>query len=177
MKKMKNITLIMICLFVLGCTPNSGLIVSLDDDKSNSIRQHFENYLNNDMEGLKSLWSPDLQVFLNSVDAISLDELVGLLEAQHSTYSISMSWGVNEDISYWVETTDYPGADSYDPTTVTQTWFNWIATSKLTGETITMPAHISFFWGEDGKIAQEHHMYDTSAMIAGIEAAQAATSE
>ncbi len=174
---MKKITLIIICLLALGCTPNKGLTVNIDDDKSNSIRQHFENYLNNDMEGLKSLWSPDLQVFLNSVDAISLDELVGLLEAQHSTYDISMSWGTNEDVSYWVETTDYPGDDSYDTATVTQTWFNWIATSKLSGETITMPAHISFFWGEDGKIAAEYHMYDTGEMVAGIEAAQAAASE
>ena len=97
------------------------------------------------MDGLKSLWSEDLQVFLNSVEPISLDELVGLLEAQHDTFSITMSWGNNEDIGYWVETASYPGDDSYDPATVTQTWFNWIATSNLTGETITLPAHISFF--------------------------------
>ena len=174
---MKKIFLIFASILFIGWTNTTGLVVNIDDDKSNSIRQHYENYLNNDVEGLKSLWSPDLQVFLNSVDAISLDELVGLLEAQHSTYSISMQWGTDEDTSYWVETTDYPGADSYNPATVTQTWFNWIATSKLTGETITMPAHISFFWGEDGKIAQEYHMYDTAAMIAGIEAAQLAASE
>ena len=174
---MKKIFLIFASILVLGCTNTNGIVVNVDDDKSNSIRQHFDNYLNNDMEGLKSLWSPDLQVFLNSVEAISLDELVGLLEAQHSTYTISMSWGANEDVSYWVETTDYPGDDSYDKVTVTQTWFNWIATSKLTGETITMPAHISFMWGEDGKIAAEYHMYDTGAMAAGIEAAQAAASE
>lgn len=57
---------------------------------------------------------------------------------------------------------------------VTQTWFNWVATSKLTGETINLPAHISFMWGDDGKIAAEYHMYDTSQMVASIEAAQAA---
>jgi hypothetical protein len=37
-----------------------------------------------------------------------------------------------------------------------------------------MPAHISFMWGDDGKIVAEYHMYDTSQMVAGIEAAQAA---
>jgi hypothetical protein len=37
-----------------------------------------------------------------------------------------------------------------------------------------MPAHISFMWGDDGKIAAEYHMYDTIQMVAGIEAAQAA---
>ena len=165
---MKKYILIIISVLILGCSNSGVVLTTFDDDKSNAIRQHFQNYLNNDMDGLKSLWSPDLQVFLNSVEPISLDELVGLLEAQHETFSITMSWGNNEDIGYWVETTDYPGDDSYDPATVTQTWFNWIATSNLTGDTITLPAHISFFWGDDGKIAAEYHMYDTGEMEASI---------
>ena len=144
---MKQITVIFISLIVLGCT-NNGVVVNFDDDKSDAIRQHFQHYLNNDMEGLKSLWSPELQVFLNSSEPISLDDLV--------------------------ETTSYPGGDAYDPVTVTQTWFNWIATSKLTGEIITLPAHINFMWGDDGKIAAEYHMYDTTQMVAAIETAQAA---
>ena len=170
---MKHITVIFISLIVLGCT-NNGVVVNFDDDKSNAIRQHFQHYLNNDMEGLKSLWSPELQVFLNSSEAISLDDLVGLLGAQHETFSIEMQWGSKQDIGYWVETTSYPGGDAYDPVTVTQTWFNWIATSKLTGEIITLPANINFMWGDDGKIAAEYHMYDTTQMVAAIETAQAA---
>ena len=59
--------------------------------------------------------------------------------------------------------------------TITQTWFNWNATSKLTGNTINLPAHIGFKWGEDGKIIEEYHNYDTTEMIAGIEEAQAAS--
>ena len=170
---MKQIAVILISLMVLGCT-NNGVVVNFDDDKSSAIRQHFQHYLNNDMDGLKSLWSPELQVFLNSNEAISLDDLVGLLGAQHDTFSIEMQWGSKQDIGAWVETTSYPGGDAYDAVTVTQTWFNWVATSKLTGETINMPAHISFMWGDDGKIAAEYHMYDTSQMVASIEAAQAA---
>lgn len=67
---MKQITVIFISLIVLGCT-NNGVVVNFDDDKSDAIRQHFQHYLNNDMEGLKSLWSPELQVFLNSSEPIS----------------------------------------------------------------------------------------------------------
>lgn len=88
---MRQITVILISLFVLGCT-NSDVVVNFEDDKSNAIRQHFQHYLNNDMDGLKSLWSPELQVFLNSNEAISLDDLVGLLGAQHATFSIEMQW-------------------------------------------------------------------------------------
>mgnify|MGYP005720218195 FL=1 len=170
---MKQIAVIVISLMVLGCT-NSGAVVNFDDDKSSAIRQHFQHYLNNDMDGLKSLWSPELQVFLNSNEAISLDDLVGLLGAQHETFSIEMQWGIKQDIGAWVETTNYPGGDAYDAVTVTQSWFNGIATSKSTGETINLPAHISFMWGDDGKIAAEYHMYDTTQMVAAIEAAQAA---
>jgi len=115
---------------------------------------------------------------LNSTEAISTDELVVLLQAQHATFDpITMSWGQNEqeDIGQWVETTTYPAGPANDAVTVTQTWFNWNATSKLTGESINLPAHISFLWNEDGKIAQEFHNYDTGEMTAAIEAAQAAS--
>ena len=173
---MKKIFLLILIVTLTSCT-NTGVIVTFDDEKSNAIRTHYENYLNNDMDGLKSLWASDLEVFLNSTEAISTDELVVLLQAQHATFDpITMSWGQNEqeDIGQWVETTTYPAGPANDAVTVTQTWFNWNATSKLTGETINLPAHISFLWNEDGKIAQEFHNYDTGEMTAAIEAAQAA---
>ena len=174
---MKKIFLLTLIVTLTSCT-NTGVTVTFDDEKSNAIRTHYENYLNNDMDGLKSLWASDLEVFLNSTEAISTDELVVLLQAQHATFDpITMSWGQNEqeDIWQWVETTTYPAGPANDAVTVTQTWFNWNATSKLTGETINLPAHISFLWNEDGKIAQEFHNYDTGEMTAAIEAAQAAS--
>jgi len=174
---MKKIFLLILIVTLTSCT-NTGVIVTFDDEKSNAIRTHYENYLNNDMDGLKSLWASDLEVFLKSTEAISTDELVVLLQAQHATFDpITMSWGQNEqeDIGQWVETTTYPAGPANDAVTVTQTWFNWNATSKLTGETINLPANISFLWNEDGKIAQEFHNYDTGEMTAAIEAAQAAS--
>ena len=174
---MKKIFLLTLIVTLTSCT-NTGVTVTFDDEKSNAIRTHYENYLDNDMDGLKSLWASDLEVFLNSTEAISTDELVVLLQAQHATFDpITMSWGQNEqeDIGQWVETTTYPAGPANDAVTVTQTWFNWNATSKLTGETINLPAHISFLWNEDGKIAQEFHNYDTGEMTAAIEAAQAAS--
>jgi len=174
---MKKIFLLTLIVTLTSCT-NTGVTVTFDDEKSNAIRTHYENYLNNDMDGLKSLWASNLEVFLNSTEAISTDELVVLLQAQHATFDpITMSWGQNEqeDIGQWVETTTYPAGPANDAVTVTQTWFNWNATSKLTGETINLPAHISFLWNEDGKIAQEFHNYDTGEMTAAIEAAQAAS--
>ena len=95
---MKQIAVIVISLMVLGCT-NSGAVVNFDDDKSSAIRQHFQHYLNNDMDGLKSLWSPELQVFLNSNEAISLDDLVGLLEHNTKRFLLRCNGGVNKTLA------------------------------------------------------------------------------
>ena len=74
---MKKLILIIFAVFLFnGCT--QGLQVTFNDDNSNAIRGHFQNYLNNDMDGLKELWSPDLKVYLNSKEAIGLDELVSM---------------------------------------------------------------------------------------------------
>ena len=66
--------------------------------------------MNNVTDVLKSLGSSDLQVFANSTESVTLDELVVLLQAQHATFDpITMSWGNgDEDLGQWVETTNYP---------------------------------------------------------------------
>ena len=124
---MKKITLIFTIFLMIGCAP-TGVQVTFDDEKSNAIRAHFQNYLNNDMDGLKSLWSSDLQVFANSTESVTLDELVVLLQAQHATFDpITMSWGNgDEDLGQWVETTNYPDGPANDAVTVTQTWLSLI---------------------------------------------------
>ena len=134
---MKKIFLLTLIVTLTSCT-DTGVTVTFDDEKSNAIRAHYQNYLNNDMEGLKSLWSPDIEMFLNSTEPISQDELIPLLEAQHATYDITMTWSQNgeEDLGQWVETASYPAGTANEAVIVTQTWFNWNATSKLSGETI-----------------------------------------
>ena len=44
---MKKITLIFTIFLMIGCAP-TGVQVTFDDEKSNAIRAHFQNYLNND---------------------------------------------------------------------------------------------------------------------------------
>ena len=90
---MKKIILsIFAALTIFSC--NQGVQATFDDNNSNAIRAHFQNYLNNDMDGLKSLWSPELKVYLNSKTPIGVDELVSMLEAQHAGFDpITMSFG------------------------------------------------------------------------------------
>ena len=60
---MRNSLFILIAFFAISCT-NNGVMVTFDDEKSNAIRAHYQNYLNNDIDGLKSLWSPDLKILI-----------------------------------------------------------------------------------------------------------------
>ena len=57
------------------------MTVTFDDEKSNAIRAHYQNYLNNDIDGLKSLWSPDLKIYMNSPDASGVDEHQALIRS------------------------------------------------------------------------------------------------
>jgi len=156
--------------FTFSCT-NNDVVVTFDDDKSSAIKAHFENYLKNDMDGLKELWSPDIKVYLNSKQPINLDEFVGILEAQHAGFDpIHMTFGEEggEDLGVWVQTITYPAIGEYPSNTITQSWFDWNATGKATGKKIVLPAHIGFKWGKDGKIIEEYHTYDTQEMMAEL---------
>ena len=82
---MKNILFMLIALFAISCT-NSGVNVTFDDEKSNAIRAHYQNYINNDIDGLKSLWSPDLKIYMNSPDASGVDDISSLITAQHENF-------------------------------------------------------------------------------------------
>ena len=75
---MKNILFMLIALFAISCT-NTGVNVTFDDEKSNAIREHYQNYLNNDVAALQSLWSPDLKIYMNSIEASGARRYVGIL--------------------------------------------------------------------------------------------------
>ena len=64
---MKKLLLLLFVGFSMSCS-NNDVVVTFDDENSNAIRAHFQNYLNNDMEGLKELWSPDIKIYLNSTE-------------------------------------------------------------------------------------------------------------
>ena len=85
-----------------------------------------------------------------------------------------MSWTYDEnggeDLGVWVQTTKYPASDNNPETAVSHSWFIWSATGKSSGNTITIPVHISFEWA-DGKIVREWHNYDPSEMMAEVEMA------
>ena len=176
---MRKILFMLIASFAISCT-NNGVTVTFDDEKSNAIRAHYQNYLNNDIDGLKSLWSPDLKIYMNSSDASGVDDISSLITAQHENFdNISMTFQDDEggeDLGVWVQTITYPANNGYPETTMTQTWFTWNATGKASGNKLEVPAHIGFEWA-DGKIAKEWHNFDPSGMMAELELAASQSEE
>ena len=79
---MKKIILIFLTALFIGCdTAPTGIQVTFDDEKSNAIRAHYQNYLNNDVEALQSLWSPDLNIYINSTEAAGVGAAGAMLLA------------------------------------------------------------------------------------------------
>ena len=173
---MKNLILFLLIIVAASCgTPSNNVIVTFDDEKSNAIRGHYQNYLNNDVAALQSLWSPDLKIYMNSTEASTVADISELITVQHEVFdNISMSWTYDEsggeDLGVWVQTIEYPASDNNPATAVTNSWFEWSATGKSSGNKITIPVHISFEWA-DGRIVREWHNFDPSAMMEEIELA------
>ena len=171
---MKNVLYILVLVLSFSCSTNN-VTMTFDDEKSNAIRSHYQNYLKNDVPALQSLWSPDLKIYMNSVEASTVTDISDLITVQHEVFeNICMSWTYDEnggeDLGVWVQTTKYPASDNNPETAVSHSWFIWSATGKSSGNTITIPVHISFEWA-DGKIVREWHNFDTTAMMAEIELA------
>ena len=178
---MRNILLSLLALIAFSCSsPTNGVVTTFDDEKSNAIREHYQNYLKNDVPALQSLWSPDLKIYMNSVEASGVADISDLITVQHQVFdNISMSFqddGADEDLGVWVQTINYPPSNGSPEMTITQTWFNWSATGIASGNSIELPAHISFQW-ENGKIVREWHNFDPTAMMAEIELATSQSEE
>ena len=153
---MKFHYLILITL-LFGCANNKSdvTIVTFDDEKTKSIRSHYQNYLDNNIEGLKSLWSPNLKIYLTDTKQSGVEDISNLIIAQHKCFSEIPSF--LEDAI--IETKTYPNGNTW-----TSSWFIWKATSSVSGNTISIPVHIGFKWGEGNKIVEEYHMYNTKLM-------------
>ena len=94
---MKNLFYLILCGLLLSCNQTKpidcGIVVTFDDEKSMAIRAHFQNYLNNDVAALKTLWSPDLKIYMNSVEAAGVDEISALITMQHENFdNITLSY-------------------------------------------------------------------------------------
>ena len=161
---MKKLILVFITVMFVGCQ-STGVQVTFDDEKSNAIKEAYLKYMNQNFDG--DIWSEDLQFYGNVTDPIGYDEAKSLIGLHHELYdNISMSWGNSEEVNEiaFVQTINYP-----DYGYVSQAWFVWKGTGKFSGETVEIPCHIGYLWGEDGKVINEWQHSDQSHLKAELE--------
>ena len=169
---MKKLILIFTIFLMNGCAP-TGVQVTFDDEKSNALKEAYVKYLNQTFDG--DIWSEDLQFYGNSTESISYNEAISLIGAHHQLYDdISMSWGDGEEVNEtaFIQTINYPEYGY-----VSQAWFIWKGTGKFSGETVEIPCHIGYLWGEDGKIINEWQHSDQTHFNAELALSLAAAGE
>ena len=72
---MKNLILIFISVLLVGCE-STGPKVTTDDEKSQAILSAYDGYLANEYGWAEELYSDDITVYINSVEAL----LIHLIE-------------------------------------------------------------------------------------------------
>ena len=156
--------------FMFSC--NQAPTIEFDDEKSQAVLGIFEAYMANNMQGIADVYAEDAYVFSNSTDSIPNNENLALVATHHDIFdNIECVWG-DDGRSAWVETVTYPGFGK-----VSKAWFLWRGVGKASGETIEVPTHISYFWGNEDKIQRSFLHSDTSAMRKEVELSQSMTSE
>ena len=168
---MKKIILLITAIIVFSSCEEKATI-EFDDPKSKAVLGIFEAYMANDMQGIADVYAEDAYVFSNSTDSVPNNENLALVATHHDIFdNIECVWG-DDGRSAWVETVTYPGFGK-----VSKAWFLWRGVGKASGETIEVPTHISYFWGNEDKIQRSFLHSDTSAMRKEVELSQSMTSE
>ena len=171
MKKLFSTTSIMaIMTLVTSCT-TSDATLTFEDEQTNAIRAHFEDYANANLEGMMARWSDELTVLTND-GSVGLSEVKEVVPLHHMLFSeIYFTSPHSDEDDFYAETTTYP-----DGKTWTKTWYKWHAAGNFTGNKVTNLGMIGFRW-EDGKIVEENHFGDSAAFNAELMAYQATLEE
>ena len=175
---MKKLILIFIAAVFIGCS-STGVQVTFDDEKSNTIREHLQHYVDGDIDSMMSFIADDAEIYINSDESVSAGEVRSIHELEHSIFEdISTSWSQEEggvDIGAWIESTNYPAGPANNPVSVTQVWFTWNGTSIKTGEALSIPVHVAYAWNDNGQVETIYQFFDSVDATAVIEASLAAS--
>ncbi len=171
MKKLfSTISILAIITQLISCT-TSDATLTFEDEQTNAIRAHFEDYANANLDGMMARWSDELTVLTND-GSVGLSEVKEVVPLHHILFSeIYFTSPHSDEDDFYAETTTYP-----DGKTWTKTWYKWHAAGNFTGNKVTNLGMIGFRW-EDGKIVEENHFGDSAAFNAELMAYQATLEE
>lgn len=138
-----------------------------ESDETNALKAGIAAYESGDWDTWRSHFADTAKIYVNSVDAVSIDERVTNLSDMTKAMS---SYGFNHEEEH-IEMV----VDKKDETWVYY-WGTHNGTFAATGKELSIPVHIAVQFA-DGKIVQEHVYFDGTAMNAEFAAIAAAAAE
>ena len=169
-KLFSTISILALIAQLTSCTTPVATL-TFEDEQTQAIRAHFEDYANANLEGMMTRWSDELTILTND-GIVGLDEVKEVVPLHHTLFSdIYFTSPHSDEDDFYAETTTYP-----DGKTWTKTWYKWHAVGNYTGNKVANLGMIGFRW-EAGKIVEENHFSDSAAFTAELMAYQASLAE
>ena len=162
---MKKNFLLLLSALVISCS--TGPQITTDDEKSQSILAAYDSYLSNDYSWADKLYSPEISIYINSVESVDIEANIAGLSAHHELFSNISLNNPNGGKAY-VQTTNY----NNDLGIWSHAWFIWKGTGKVTGKTIQTPVHVAYRWDDNGTISETWLFSDQAPLLEEINASQ-----
>jgi len=156
-----------ILLIVTACQPppeQGPARYTTDAPEITAAKAGMSAYLAGDWDALRAGFADNAEVFHNSNQAVSPDESISTLK-QNLESIASYALG---DEQYWERIIDDEGG------TWVYFWGTWNAVHAATEKNIEMPFHLAWLYVE-GKVVEEHGMWDTSQILLAEQETAAAT--
>jgi len=134
--------------------PMSGYMVG-NDAKSDAMVKFTKAYQENNISSVKSIFSEDAVFHINDAD-VSFDDVNQAFSSGHEYFDN-------------IQHSDYDVSTMYynDGKIFTNYWYTWSATSKKTGEVLSLKGYCWFKW-EDDKVVEVYNAFDPTAYNAAM---------
>lgn len=142
-----------------GSTPvavdgSSSIVTTADDARSIRVARFLDAYMRGDFKAAKAIFTPDARFYWSDVaEPMDLAAWNEAVRVQHDAFRDFRM--LNRSII----TTTYP-----DEGTWTYVWTAWQATSKATGQPLTLPLHLAYRWDGNG-ISEEWGLFDKGRFV------------
>ena len=160
----KTILLLFVSTLLISCDnnkntvdnsdPMSGVIVG-NDEKSEAMLQFTQAYQDNNIATVKSLFTEDVVFNVNDAK-LTFDEVDAAFSSGHDFFN---------DIKhseYDIATMYYNSGEVF-----TNYWYTWTATSKNTGDVLSLKGYCWFKWQGD-KVVEVYNAFDPTVYNATI---------
>ncbi|MDA0278411.1 MAG: nuclear transport factor 2 family protein [Bacteroidetes bacterium] len=164
---MKNFILVALILplFLIGCNSpqkeeNQVGIITGDDFRSKAAIKFTDAYVNNDLNSVADLFTPDAKIMVNDTD-LTFSEMAAGFSIGHQ-YFTDIRHEERDAFTMHYKEGDNAGS------IFTHYWYTWKATSKKTGKELSMRGYAWMKWRGD-KVEKVYNAFDPTLYNASLD--------